>query len=132
MMPILLYPAKLTLAAGLLYGYYRLFLRNRQFHRYNRLYLLLATAIAVITPFISIPLYLPPPAEGASAIAGTLRAISLVGRGEPDPTGIAITSAGHWLTFSHGIALLYAAGLVAGLFALLRSMIYMIRLRKRY
>lgn len=131
-MSILLYPIKLILATGLLYGYYRLFLRNRQFHRYNRLYLLSAVAIAVITPFISIPLYLQPPNEGAVSIAGTLQAISLSGRGEPDPAGTVTQNRAHWLTFAHGATLLYAAGLVIGSFALLRSMAYMIRLRKRY
>ena len=44
-MPILLYPVKVILATGLLYGYYWFFLRNRLFHRYNRYYLLIAATV---------------------------------------------------------------------------------------
>jgi bla regulator protein blaR1 len=132
MMSILLYPVKLILATGLLYGYYRLFLRNRQFHRYNRFYLLSAVSIALIIPFIKIPLYLQPPTGGAINIAGTLQALSLTGVGEPDTNGKLVQGWGHWLTLYNGAGLLYAAGVVIGSFALLRSVAYLVRLRKRY
>jgi N-acetylmuramoyl-L-alanine amidase len=51
-----LYLAKVVLASALLFGYYRMFLRNRGFHQYNRYYLLGATLASLILPLIHLPM----------------------------------------------------------------------------
>ena len=51
-----LYLAKVILASALLFGYYRLFPRNRVFHQYNRYYLLGATLASLILPLIQLPM----------------------------------------------------------------------------
>lgn len=131
-MTLLLYPLKMILAAGLLYGYYWFFLRNRQFHRYNRYYLLIASVIAFFTPFLAIPLYLQPPAQNGVSLTGTLRVISLSGWGEMESGGMVMQSGAHGLTLSNAALLLYAAGVSVGAFALLRSVLYLRRLRRKY
>ena len=49
-----LYLLKATLCSGILFGYYRLFLRNRAFHSYNRFYLLFTVVLSLCLPFIKI------------------------------------------------------------------------------
>ncbi len=65
-----LYLAKLVLASALLFGYYRLFLRNRVFHQYNRYYLLSATLASLILPLIHLPM------PGAFPLTGQTQAIA--------------------------------------------------------
>ncbi|MFT3980899.1 MAG: N-acetylmuramoyl-L-alanine amidase [Ferruginibacter sp.] len=47
------YLLKVTLCSAVLFGYYHLFLRNKVYHAYNRFYLLAATAISLIVPFLN-------------------------------------------------------------------------------
>jgi N-acetylmuramoyl-L-alanine amidase len=53
MSPILLYPAKVLLISGLLYGYYWCCLRNAPFHGYKRCYLLGITVISLLLPLLN-------------------------------------------------------------------------------
>lgn len=55
-MIFLIYAAKIMIISGLLYIYYWLFLRNKQFHQYNRFFLLGIPVIALILPIINIPI----------------------------------------------------------------------------
>ena len=48
---------QIIITSGLLYSYYHFFLRNNKFHRYNRFYLLGATVVSLLIPFLKIPLY---------------------------------------------------------------------------
>jgi len=57
MKPILLYLLQVICCSGLLYGYYHLLLRNKKFHLYNRYYLLAASVISILVPFLNIPVY---------------------------------------------------------------------------
>jgi N-acetylmuramoyl-L-alanine amidase len=50
-----LYLAKVILVSALLFGYYRLFLKDRMFHQYNRYYLLAASLGSLILPLIHLP-----------------------------------------------------------------------------
>ncbi len=56
-MNMLIYLVKTVLISGLLFGYYWLFLRNRFFHGFNRLFLLTIPALALTLPVLhlSIP-----------------------------------------------------------------------------
>ena len=64
----LVYVLKVTAVSGLSYGYYRLFLRNRVFHQYNRYYLLGAMLASLILPLIPLPALYPFPVIMRSAI----------------------------------------------------------------
>ncbi len=55
MMGLILYFGKVLFISGILYGYYCFALRNKQFHLYNRFYLLLSVLISLILPWINIP-----------------------------------------------------------------------------
>ena len=54
------FATKAIITSGILWSYYWLALRNRQFHRYNRFYLLMAAILPFAVPFIQIPLLLQP------------------------------------------------------------------------
>ena len=47
--------AENDLIPAVLFGYYRLFLRNAAFHSYNCAYLLAAAATSLLLPFLSLP-----------------------------------------------------------------------------
>lgn len=53
-----MYLLQMIACSGILYSYYHFFLRNKKFHQYNRYYLLTATFISLIIPFLKIPVYI--------------------------------------------------------------------------
>ncbi len=59
MNPFLLFALKLTLISGVATLYYYAALRNHLFHHWNRFYLLLATFLSLILPFVKIDWVLP-------------------------------------------------------------------------
>ena len=52
MQTVILFLVKSGLSAGLLFGYYLLFLRNRKMQQYNRFYLLGSVVISLVIPFL--------------------------------------------------------------------------------
>jgi hypothetical protein len=54
---LIYYLLQVIITSGLLYGYYYFVLRNKKFHHYNRFYLLAATFISMLIPFLQIPVY---------------------------------------------------------------------------
>ncbi len=60
----------------MLYGYYHFFLRNNKFHRYNRFYLLGATVVSLILPFLKIPLYFTSEEADASILYRSMQLIN--------------------------------------------------------
>src|SRR5690606_34893239 len=67
---------QIIITSGILYGYYHLFLRNNKFHRYNRFYLLGATVVSLIIPFLKIPLYFSKQEADASILYRSLQIIN--------------------------------------------------------
>ncbi|HLY71189.1 MAG TPA: M56 family metallopeptidase [Puia sp.] len=53
-MSLILYFGKVICVSGILYGYYWFALRNKQFHLYNRFYLIVAVLTSIILPCINI------------------------------------------------------------------------------
>ena len=51
---ILLFLFKSILSSGILFAYYRIALRNKRIHEYNRFYLLSVLMISLIVPFIKL------------------------------------------------------------------------------
>ncbi len=70
------YLLQVILSSGLLYGYYHLFLRNKEFHQYNRFYLLSATLLSLCIPFLNIPVYFTEAPEQSSMMFKTLLTLS--------------------------------------------------------
>jgi len=63
---ILSYIIKCVIASGILTGYYYVALRNKKFNAYNRVYLLAAIVVSLITPFIHIEWFtIQPPQNSA-------------------------------------------------------------------
>jgi len=55
MLTIIVYLLKIILISGLLYSYYRIFLADRHFHLFNRIFLLGIPLLALALPFIHLP-----------------------------------------------------------------------------
>ena len=129
-MSILLYIFKTFLVSGLLYLYYWLFLRNKQFHQYNRFYLLGLIPFSLILPLLNIPI---PFAGNSAHAAGKILHVLSVNEWEE---AVTITP-GHnalelFFTWQNITAVLYF--LVSGLMIclLIRSLHYVLHLSKKY
>jgi hypothetical protein len=109
MKTLLFYFLQVILTSGILYTYYHFFLRNGRFHQYNRFYLLIATVISLLIPFLNIPVYFTPEDKASSIVWQTLSVFS------SQPTeGIVVTGTRQPTTSFTGTDLLYCLyGLVA-------------------
>jgi N-acetylmuramoyl-L-alanine amidase len=76
-MSLLIYIIKTVFISGLLFGYYSLFLRNRPFHRFNRIFLLSVPVLSFLLPLCSFD----PPAFWNLSVAGSPVRLLGVGRG---------------------------------------------------
>jgi beta-lactamase regulating signal transducer with metallopeptidase domain len=68
----------MIVCAGILYANYYALLRNNRFHSYNRYYLLAATVLSILVPFVHIPVDFNTSQVKPAAIWQTLTAISSV------------------------------------------------------
>ncbi len=57
-MNFLIFLLKAIICSAILYAYYFFFLRNKQFHQYNRYYLLLSVVLSLLLPVIKIPIFI--------------------------------------------------------------------------
>src|SRR5689334_5360216 len=76
MKSLLYYLIQVIACSGILYGYYHLLLRNKKFHVYNRFYLLIATSISVLIPFLNIPVYFTTSETNSSFVLKTIASLS--------------------------------------------------------
>ena len=128
-----LYLAKVVLASALLFGYYRLFLRNRFFHQYNRYYLLGATLASLILPLIHLPMPGAFPLMGQTPVlANALHAI--VPGDWKEPLAASGAKAAAQLRWNTALLLTTIYGAVALLLlgAYLRQLWHILRLPKKY
>ncbi len=51
---LILYLAKVILTSGVMFCYYRLFLKDRTFHHYNRFYLLIVLLVSLLLPLLKV------------------------------------------------------------------------------
>ena len=131
-MIILTLLTKMIACSGILFGYYWLFLRNKKFHHYNRFYLLAATCMSIVFPFVRIPVSFDSDTATAQFVTKSIAIIS-VNRWEEEITespgsGFLAT----WFTLPNILFILYC--LIAGvlLYILMRSLVYIRRLSKKY
>src|SRR5690242_14871703 len=73
MLTVTVYLLKIILISGLLYSYYRIFLADRHFHLFNRLFLLCIPLFALTLPFIRLPFggYLWQTGQDIPSLTGT-------------------------------------------------------------
>jgi len=128
-----LYLAKVVLSSALLFGYYRLFLRNRVFHQYNRCYLLGATLASLILPLIHLPMPEAFPLMGRTpALANALH--SIVPGDWNEPAAAAAPGVGvlpSWNT-TWLLTAIYAGTMLLLLGAYFRQLLHIGRLPKKY
>jgi len=130
---VLLYALKSACISAVLCGYYWLFLRNRAFHRYNRIFLLSTAVLAVALPLVPLPrLFIWTGMEEAPVLSGALHSI-VPGdwiEGSADARGLTVGKGGwewtKWIAWGY-VAI--AAGLTLGFF---RQLVYIVRLHRKY
>ncbi|HET6255768.1 MAG TPA: N-acetylmuramoyl-L-alanine amidase [Puia sp.] len=125
------YLAKVVLVSALLFGYYRLFLRDRLFHQYNRYYLLGATVASVILPLIHLPVPDVLPVIGHAPAPGLYSIVSGEWKEAEATTTAAVASHQEW---SAGLLLIsiYAIAVLLLLGAFIRQLLHIRRLPGKY
>jgi N-acetylmuramoyl-L-alanine amidase len=107
---LLTYLAKATLLSGILYAYYHFTLRDKQTFRWNRFYLLAATAVSIGVPLLNIPLRMHMTVAGTPTLIHLLKVIP--GRGEAETEAVAVAATATRV-FDWATALLSLYGAVA-------------------
>lgn len=77
-----MYFLQVIVASGILYAYYHFFLRNKEFHQYNRFYLLSAVLISLLVPLLKIPVYFSGTDAASSQVLRGLQTIPWSSEGE--------------------------------------------------
>ncbi|MDO6434678.1 N-acetylmuramoyl-L-alanine amidase [Flavitalea sp. BT771] len=132
--PALLYALRIILISAVLFGYYRLLLRNRSFHQFNRCFLLAIPLLSLVIPFLRLPLagYLWPAMQDLPAQA----AASAVSSGEWKETDTLMRpSAPGWSTLPswQTLALIaYVLVVILLLYQFFRQLRYIHQLTKKY
>lgn len=117
---ILLYLIQVIIASGILYGYYHWVLRNKEFHQYNRFYLLSAAVISLLLPLLQIPVYFANPDDTSARL---LQGLQIVWTGGEVVDG---DSAGY--KFFTPASILYFIYMLVGLVFLVRFIIALFRI----
>ncbi len=130
-MILLIYAVKTMIISGLLYIYYWLFLRNKQFHLYNRFFLIGIPCIALILPLMTISF---PCLNWGSTGQGAARLLQVTqGRWE-DAVIVrpSLNKIGGNLNLLASLFFIYYALVIAFLLVFLRSAFYIFRISKSY
>ena len=131
-MEYLLYLVKSLIVSATLYGYYHFFLRNRGFHRFNRVYLLTATVLSLSLPLLTISFPVISSERPGALLSNGLGGIP-GGFWEERSGGTVLSASGpDWWQRVNGWWALYLTGLVVSLVMLMRSIFYIVRIRRRY
>ncbi|MBN8858983.1 MAG: N-acetylmuramoyl-L-alanine amidase [Sphingobacteriales bacterium] len=127
MLSIAYYLFKVIICSGILYGYYRLALHNKIFHRWNRFYLLAAVIMSLSFPLIKINIWHIPSDDDGQVI----KLLNVVTTGdemimEADKNG------SFHLTGEQGISILYLLVSLAFLVLLLHTLLKLSNLIRRH
>lgn len=128
-----IYLVKVILISGLLCGYYRLFLRNKLFHQYNRYYLLGITLVSLLLPVLPLPSIYPLQSIAHTpALSVTFHAIAPAVWNEPGETA---RETGMPSTLLNGPILalgIYLLTVAVLLYTFFRQLAYIRRLSGKY
>jgi N-acetylmuramoyl-L-alanine amidase len=128
-----LYLAKVVLVSALLFAYYRLFLRNRVFHQYNRYYLLGASLASLVLPLVHLPIPgLFPQMERTPVLGNTLHAIVPGYWNEPSEAMGEVGSARSWWSAGVVVSGIYLAAILTFLGVFVRQLWHIRQLPKKY
>jgi len=127
---LLFYFLQVIVCSGTLFGYYYISLRNKKFHQYNRYYLLIASTLSIIIPFLNIPVYFTVSGEQPSAIFRTLVIIS--SNADQPPIASVPHSTMPGFRLDRLLRLLYALVALLLIVRLLIGLSHIIRLLSRY
>jgi N-acetylmuramoyl-L-alanine amidase len=130
-MTFLLYLGKVMLCSGILLGYYWLFLRNKRFHHYNRFYLQATLLLSVLLPLIKIPVLYHSQSPVNQVVYQTLEVLT-VDHGENEVKDAGPSLMARLFTLDNVIYILYVIGILALLFTLIKSLLYIRRISKHY
>jgi N-acetylmuramoyl-L-alanine amidase len=130
-MSCLLYLAKVMLCSGILLGYYWLFLRNKGFHQYNRFFLLGALTLSMVLPFFRIGISMPSENAVNQAVYQTLEVLT-VNYGETEAPANTAPLAWRLATPENLLYLVYIPGALTMLVLLVRSLLYIRRISRKY
>lgn len=98
MKALLFYLLQVIIISGILYAYYHFALRNERFHKYNRFYLLTASVLSILIPFLNIPVYFSANRADSSPL---LRTLTFISSGADD--GVTIKAAHQTISSPQGL-----------------------------
>ncbi|MBS1752270.1 MAG: N-acetylmuramoyl-L-alanine amidase, partial [Bacteroidetes bacterium] len=127
MLNIAYYLLKVIICSGILYGYYRLALRNKIFHRWNRFYLLAAVIISLSVPLIKINVWRTPSENDGQVI----KLLNVVTTGD-EMVMEADKNGSFHLSGEQGISILYVLVSLVLLVLLIRSLQRLYNLIRRH
>jgi TonB family protein len=130
-MIIILYIIKSVFVSFLLYSYYWLFLRNKQFHQYNRYYLLGIAPVSLGLPLLNIPM----PGLSFSGHQEGLRLLKVIAANDWEQEVI-ITANRSWnhyfFTWQNAAYAIYGIVSLLLIYSFVKSMAYIIRISRKY
>ncbi|HRP55731.1 N-acetylmuramoyl-L-alanine amidase [Agriterribacter sp.] len=126
MLAIAYYILKVIICSGILYGYYRLTLHNKIFHRWNRFYLLSAVMISLSFPLIKVNIWHNPAGDDGQII----KLLNVVSTG--DEYIYEVSSSGSFHLSGEQVAMVaYMAVSVVLMVVLLHALVRLNRLAQR-
>lgn len=132
-MASLLIVVKMFICSTALYAYYWFFLRNKKFHHYNRFFLLFTAAVSIVFPFLNIHFLVPASNEDVPVLIQAIQTISVNRLGvETQESLVDSFSLSTLLTARNLLVLFYAMLMVILTTRLLRSLIYIQKIRSSY
>ena len=121
------YMLKVIICSGILFGYYWVFLRNKIFHRYNRFYLLSAIVLSLLLPLLKIGFWQP-----ADQQSQVIRALQVVSAGDDYLNNLVVSSPKSSWQFEDLYPLLYAAVSMGLLLVMIRTLLLIRSLLRKY
>ncbi|MEP7278866.1 MAG: M56/M15 family metallopeptidase, partial [Bacteroidota bacterium] len=103
-----------------------------RFHHYNRSYLLGISLCSTVIPFLTIPLAIFGSGRQNAALIHILYVINSKGWEEPVTLYARHNQWSQWINLQNGLYFVYLAGAITGLIILIRSLIYIKGLKRKY
>ena len=127
-MSLIIYLVRVLLISGILYSYYSLFLKNKNFHRFNKWYLLSSVGTAILLPLITINL------DWAGSGNASGRWLNWMYAGWEKPITIfpGNKTTSIWLTWTTWIWAIYFFGAAFLLFQFFRALWHIYRISKSH
>ena len=130
-MTLILFITKVIVCSAVFFGYYFLFLRNKQFHQYNRYYLLFSAALSFLLPLVQIPVLLTGQ-ESNHVLIKTLNVITVSGWEEEFVVTPHQSVLSLFLTFKNTALIIYLSGVIILTVYVVKFILYIKKLSRTY